>query len=134
MPREGDLASWFYIRVDMDFNILSLEVNLLTLLLPGGRCCGESMERCERIFAFYFLYFVAFDLFNMNHTLFFITDLLGDRVNILSSISLFMKNHTNLWLLFYIACILKPSFFNHKTFPVSNYRVHFQELYEIPPS
>lgn len=62
MPREGDLASWFYIRVDMDFKILSLEVNLLTLLLPGGRCCRESMERSERIFTFYFLYFIAFDL------------------------------------------------------------------------
>lgn len=68
----------------MDFKILGLELNLLTLLLPGGICCGESTIKVrEALSPFTFYISVALDLFNAKHALFFITFLLGERVGIL---------------------------------------------------
>lgn len=135
MPQEDDLARSFYVRIDMDFKVLRLELSLLPLLLPGGRCCGESIKEVRGALSPSTVYIsVAFDLFNTKHALFFITSSVGDGEHPFKHLSVHKQAYQSINTILYSLYSETFIFYFNKIFPISKHRVHFQELYEIPPS
>lgn len=70
----------------------------------------------------------------MKHALFFIPASVGDGEHPFKHRSVLKQAYQSIITILHSLYSETFIFYFNKIFPISKYRVHFQELYEIPPS